>query len=96
MSTDPSITNNAAVQPCTLDTCPLSLGIIKYQPNICGNASFLAIFGALFLLQLYIGIRYKTWTYLVAIVLGLLLETIGYIGRLQLHTDPFNFNYFLV
>ncbi|CAH0023260.1 unnamed protein product [Clonostachys rhizophaga] len=49
-----------------------------------------------FLVQLYFGIRCKTWSYLVAMVLGLVTEGVGYIGRLQLHNDPFNFNYFLV
>ncbi|CAG9975247.1 unnamed protein product [Clonostachys byssicola] len=81
---------------CTLDTCPLSMGIITYQPNIGGNALFLSIFGTLFLVQLYFGIRRKTWSYLAAMVLGLVTEGVGYIGRLQLHNDPFNFNYFLV
>ncbi|CAH0051305.1 unnamed protein product [Clonostachys solani] len=81
---------------CTLDTCPLSMGIITYQPNIGGNALFLSIFGSLFLVQLYFGIRHKTWSYLAAMVLGLVTEGVGYIGRLQLHNDPFNFNYFLV
>ena len=82
--------------PCTLDTCPLSDGIITYQPNIAGNALFLSIFGVLFLVQLRLGIRHKTWTYMVAMLLGLTSEGVGYIGRLQLHNDPFNFNYFLV
>jgi cell shape-determining protein MreD len=72
------------------------MGIIKYQPNIGGNALFLSIFGTLFLVQLYFGIRRKTWSYLAAMVLGLVTEGVGYIGRLQLHNDPFNFNYFLV
>ena len=81
--------------PCTLDTCPLSEAIITYQPSMGGNALFLSIFGFLFLVQLYLGIRHKTWSYLVAMVFGLLLEGVGYIGRLQLYDDPFNFNFFL-
>ena len=81
--------------PCTVNTCPLSEGIITYQPSIGGNASFLAIFGFLLFLHVGLGIRHKTWSYLVAMVCGLILEVVGYIGRLQLHDDPFNFNFFI-
>ncbi|KAH8884184.1 putative RTA1 domain protein [Thozetella sp. PMI_491] len=96
MSTDSSTANSTETEvPCTLDTCPLSEAIITYQPNIGGNAFFFALFGLLFLVQLRLGIRYKTWSYLVAMLFGLILEVVGYIGRLQLHNDPFNFNFFL-
>jgi hypothetical protein len=96
MSADSSSTNNTqTVVVCTLHTCPLSEAIITYQPNIGGNASFLSLFGFLFLVQLYLGIRHKTWSYLVGMNMGLILEVVGYIGRLQLHVDPFNFNFFL-
>ena len=30
-----------------------------------------------------------------ATAFGLILEVVGYIGRLQLHDDPFNFNFFV-
>jgi hypothetical protein len=80
---------------CTLDTCPLSLGMVTYQPTLPGNALFLAIFAVLFVLQLWLGIRHKTWSFMAAMLLGLFTEVAGYIGRILLHTDPFNFNYFV-
>jgi hypothetical protein len=96
MSTNPSSANSTQTDvPCTLDTCPLSESIITYQPNIAGNAFFGVVFALLLLVQLHLGIRHKTWSYLVAMVFGLILEVVGYIGRIQLHDDPFNFNFFI-
>ncbi|KAF7555678.1 hypothetical protein G7Z17_g1948 [Cylindrodendrum hubeiense] len=96
MSTNSSTANSTQTDVlCTLDTCPLSEAIITYQPNIAGNAFFGALFGIMLLVQLGLGIRHKTWSYLVAMVFGLILEVVGYAGRIQLHDDPFNFNFFI-
>ncbi|KAM5341394.1 hypothetical protein ACJ41O_014425 [Fusarium nematophilum] len=97
MSTNPPTANSMQTDtPCTLDTCPLSEAIIAYQPNIAGKASFAAVFGVLLLVQMGLGIRHKTWSYLVTMVLGLILEVVGYVGRIQLHHhDPFNFDFFI-
>ncbi|CAM1507772.1 Fc.00g046200.m01.CDS01 [Cosmosporella sp. VM-42] len=96
MSTNPGTINSTQTDvPCTLNTCPLSEGIITYQPSIAGNALFAALFGIMLLVQLSLGIRHKTWSYLVAMVFGLILEVVGYVGRIQLHDDPFNFNFFI-
>jgi len=43
-----------------------------------------------------LGIRYKTWGYMVAMVFGLLLEVIGYVARVMLHNSPFDNNFFLM
>lgn len=92
------MSNTTAVPyvPCTLQTCPLSEGIIHYQPNIGGNALFAALFGIALIVQLVLGIQRKTWTFLFAMVCGLVLEIVGYVGRILLHDDPFNFNLFIM
>ncbi|KAJ5456146.1 Efflux pump himE [Penicillium daleae] len=87
--------NTQAYIPCTLDTCPISWSTIGYQPNLCGNALFLAIFAVALFVQLAIGVRYKTWSYLVGMGGGLVLEIVGYAGRIQLHVNPFVFNSFI-
>lgn len=80
---------------CTLATCPLSWGEINYLPNLGGNVFYLICFFALLGVQLFFGIRHKTWSYLWPMVVGLLLEIIGYIGRLLLHSNPFLLGNFL-
>ncbi|KAJ5995647.1 RTA1 domain protein, partial [Penicillium waksmanii] len=81
---------------CTLATCPIDLAYINYQPNLAANILFLAIFGLFLVGQLAIGSWYRTWTYMVAMSAGLILEVLGYIGRIMMHSNPFEFNAFLL
>ena len=81
---------------CTLETCDLSMASFDYLPTVPGNAIYAAIFGVYVVAQLFLGIKHKTWGYMVAMVTGLLLEVIGYVGRVLLHSSPFNNNDFLI
>ncbi len=56
---------------CTLQTCDLSLASFLYIPNLAGNALYLAIFAILFFVQLGLGIRYRVWGFMGAMLLGL-------------------------
>lgn len=80
---------------CTIDTCPASESMLGYRANLAGNALFAALFAIMLLAQFGFGIRHKTWSYLVAMGFGLVLEVVGYAGRLLLYKDPFNFDYFI-
>ncbi|PKX96390.1 RTA1 domain-containing protein [Aspergillus novofumigatus IBT 16806] len=80
---------------CTLDTCPLSLANFNYVPNLAGNLLYLALFCTMLVANLVLGIYYRTWGYLVGMIGGLALEVIGYVGRVQLHYNPFPFDPFL-
>jgi hypothetical protein len=81
---------------CTVETCPLSCAQIDYVPVLAGNAVYAAAFGLLLVAQLWLGIRYKTWGFTVGMVAGLLIEVIGYAGRIMLHDNPFDFNNFIM
>lgn len=80
---------------CTLGTCPLSEANFTYVPNLAGNLIYIALFRAMLLSQVVLGIRWKTWGYQVGMFGGLALEIIGYAGRIQLHYNPFPFDPFL-
>lgn len=83
-----------------------------YLPTVAGNALYAGIFGIYIVVQLYLGIKHKTWGYMLAMVLGLVcpspcpfrinltkpqfLEIIGYIARVMIHSSPFNNNDFLM
>jgi hypothetical protein len=67
-----------------------------YIPSLGGNAIFAAIFGVLIIGQLYFGVRHKIWGYMCAMILGLVLEVIGYAGRVMLNSSPFSNNDFLI
>ncbi|KAA8565409.1 hypothetical protein MFRU_071g00040 [Monilinia fructicola] len=81
---------------CTLDTCDLSLASFEYLPTVAGNTIYAVIFGILLFAQLGLGIKFKTWGYMVAVIFGLILEIVGYIGRILLHYSPFDDNNFLM
>lgn len=81
---------------CTVEICPLEWGQIMYLPNVGGNVFYLICFLGLLGANLFYGIRCKTWTFMWPMVAGLVLEIIGYIGRLMLHNNPFILNNFLV
>lgn len=81
---------------CTLETCDLSMASFLYIPTLPGNALFAAIFGVYIVAQLFLGIKHKTWGYMIAMVMGLVLEIIGYVGRIMLHNDPFSNDNFLM
>jgi hypothetical protein len=50
----------------TLFTCSIEGTLYGYYPNLGANAFFVAFFALCFLWQLFCGIRYKTWTYMVS------------------------------
>ncbi|KAJ4376409.1 hypothetical protein N0V83_001692 [Neocucurbitaria cava] len=70
--------------------CPVEGTLYGYYPSIGANAFFAAFFGLCLVVQLILGIRYKTWTYMIALGLGCLGELIGYIGRIMLWNNPFS------
>ena len=81
---------------CTVGTCPLSCAQVEYLPTLAGNAVYAAAFGLLLIAQLGLGIKYKTWGFMVGMICGLVLELVGYAGRIMLHDNPFNFNNFIM
>lgn len=77
--------------PCPLDTCAIEWSTIGYQPNLGANAFFLAVFVLTLIAQIACGITLegtKTWTYLLGIGGGLVLEIVGYVTRVMLHAQP--------
>jgi len=70
--------------------CTVEDSIYGYRPSIPWNALFLALFLLSSIAHLIQGIRYRTWTFLIAMVVGGLSETVGEAGRLMLHNNPYD------
>lgn len=81
---------------CTLETCPISLANFTYLPTVPGNIVYLVIFALILFAQIFFGVRHKTWSFLGGMFGGLVLEVLGYVGRVLDHYSPFNFNWFLL
>ena len=90
MSSNPNVYTCDAVTPI----CLVQYSIYGYFPSLPANAFFLALFLTLLIAQLYLGIRYKTWTFAFALSCGCFVEAVGYAGRLMLHHNPFSNNGF--
>ncbi|KAF2828895.1 sphingoid long-chain base transporter RSB1 [Ophiobolus disseminans] len=71
-------------------TCPVEATIYGYHPSLPANAFFAGFFGLAMLVQLFYGIKYKTWTYMAAVALGCLAECVGYVGRVMMNDNPWN------
>ena len=82
---------------CTLQMpgCSIQDANFTYIPSLAGNVAYLTLFIILILAQIGLGIFYRTWGFLAGMVCGLGLEIVGYIGRVQLHYNPFPFDPFL-
>ncbi|CAF3510593.1 hypothetical protein SNK03_011224 [Fusarium graminearum] len=70
------------------DLCPVEATVLGYVPNKGSSYFFTICFAVLFLSAVGIGIWKRTWTYAATLGAGLLLETVGYIGRLQMNPNP--------
>lgn len=69
--------------------CPVEASVYGYFPSLGANAFFLAFFAVCFFVNLFLGVRHRTWSYMIAVCLGCLTEAIGYIGRLIMRNNPF-------
>lgn len=90
---------NSTLDPtsCTYATCSIAdYGQLRYIPSLAGNSFYLAIFCLAFLAQIVLGIRYRTWGFMVGMLGGTALEIMGYVARVQLHYDDFNNTYFII
>ncbi|KAL2862485.1 RTA1 domain-containing protein [Aspergillus lucknowensis] len=84
------------IELCTLETCSIDDAYIRYQPTIAGNGVYIALFGLLLVTQIIQCPVYRMWGFSGSMIAGLILEVLGYLGRILFHDDPFNFDYFLL
>ncbi|PTB66718.1 RTA1-domain-containing protein [Trichoderma citrinoviride] len=70
--------------------CPVQATVLGYYPNLGSGIFFAIVFGILTVASLVLGIWKKTYTYAIGLSIGLLLEMLGYIGRIQLNSNPWN------
>ena len=54
------------------------------------TSSSLPFFGCFMIINPFFGIRYRSWTFLIAMAGGCMTESVGYVGRVLLNDDPFN------
>jgi uncharacterized membrane protein len=81
---------------CTPALCDMKLATVTYVPNLIWNEVYLAIFAALLLIQIIMVFFWRTWSFTAMMFFGLLLECVGYYGRIAMHKNIFDSNPFLM
>jgi RTA1 like protein len=80
---------------CTLATCSVLTSVLRYRPSLAANAIFVALFGLSFVVHAVQGVRWRTWAFMVAMLLGCAVEMVGYGGRIMMYRNPFSFPGFI-
>ena len=81
---------------CTLALCPAEASVYQYRPSLAVNTLFLVLFGLALIIHASLGLKYRTWAFATAMILGCVTEIIGYGGRIYLWQNPFSFDGFLM
>ncbi|KAI0508855.1 RTA1 like protein-domain-containing protein [Xylaria bambusicola] len=77
-------------QHCSLGTCPLSASYYGYRPNLGIDIFFSIVYVAVIAHCLFVAIVKRKWlSYTISILLGALLELIGYVLRSHGYFHPF-------
>lgn len=75
----------ASSADCPLEGC--SRVFLTYSPSLGGNVALLALFAVLIPITLVMGFKYSNTVFSTALATGLVLEVMGYIGRVLLSTE---------
>ncbi|KAL1301416.1 hypothetical protein AAFC00_005673 [Neodothiora populina] len=80
---------STAFDKCTAVSveCPVEATIYGYALTPEADIFFAVILVLCGLVRLVLGVKCKTWTFLVAVIMGCLLEFLGYIGRVMMHDN---------
>lgn len=79
-----------AEQECSLDTCPASESLYGYRPNLGIDIFFAIVYLSISAHCLYIAIGKRKWlSYTITVLIGALLELVGYLSRVYGYTMPF-------
>lgn len=84
------------VDNCTATGSRCPRVFLAHEPSLAGNAIFLVLFAALVPVAFGLGLKYRSPFFATAITTGLALEAVGYIGRVLLHSDTADRNFFVL
>ncbi|KAF8848302.1 RTA1-domain-containing protein [Acephala macrosclerotiorum] len=76
--------------------CPSDGSPLGYAPNLAASVIFMGIFSLSSVGHLVLGWKYKTWSFMIAMLLGSSSEVVGYLGRILMHNNPYRLSTFLI
>jgi hypothetical protein len=81
---------------CTLQVCPIDSSALEYRLSLAASGTVISLFALTMAIHIAQGVRWKTWGFMVAMLLGCVDEIVGYSGRIMLYYNPFSFGGFLL
>jgi hypothetical protein len=75
---------------CTVSTCPLDLSTYGYRPSLGASGALIGLYAICLIVQLGLGIRYRSWWFMGCMILGCFCEIIGYVGRILYWNNPWD------
>lgn len=75
---------------CTISVCPVELSVYGYRASLPFSIVLIILYALCAVVQLWLGIKYRTWGFLSCILLGCVTEILGYIGRILMWQNPWN------
>lgn len=82
---------------CTVETCPIDSSYYFYRVSIGANAAFLALFSISFIgFIITYALTRRATAFTVAMLCGVILEVLGYVGRIMSWQNQWNDNGFLM
>ncbi|KAH8586405.1 RTA1 like protein-domain-containing protein [Bisporella sp. PMI_857] len=83
---------------CTKITplCPVEDTVYGYYPSLAANAIFVALFAICAVAQIVLGIKYRLRLYTIVVFIGCAGEAVGYVGRIMMHSNPWNSTGFII
>ena len=81
---------------CTLDLCPVEYSVYGYRPSLAANFTFIALNAVAAVVHTYLGFRWKQWWFMICMLVGVVNAIIGYVGRVLMYYNPFNFSAFML
>ncbi|RFU32420.1 hypothetical protein B7463_g3943, partial [Scytalidium lignicola] len=88
---------NRTLELCTIDTCPIATSYYFYRVSLAANAVFLVLFSiSLISFICTFALTRRAFAFHVAMISGVILEVLGYVGRIMSWHDQWNENGFLM
>jgi len=86
----PGIASNVTyLSQCTPALCSLNYAVVRYLPNSLANAAFMGLFAIFLIMQIVQWFFYRTHSFTFTMSCGLILEILGYLGRIAMRNQLF-------
>ncbi|RMZ85726.1 hypothetical protein DV737_g430, partial [Chaetothyriales sp. CBS 132003] len=73
---------------CTIAVCPVWASVYGYRPSLPFSSLLIALYALCMAIQVGLGVYYKTWSFMAAVLVGCIVEILGYAARILMYNNP--------